>query len=50
MGVCVVSVCVCVCVRYAVSRLTTLTLFEKMWVNMELSGHNWVKQMGFLHI
>lgn len=39
-----------VCVRYAVSRLTTLALFEKMWVNTELSGDNWVKEMGSLHI
>lgn len=35
--------CVCaVCIRYAVSSLTTITLFEKMWVNVELSGDNWV--------
>lgn len=31
-----------VCVRYAVSNLTTIALFEKMRVNVELSGDNWV--------
>lgn len=31
-----------VCLRYAVSSLTTIALFEKMRVNVELSGDNWV--------